>query len=724
MNQTSSSVRISETLPRSQSLSVQPIEPMMPVPLTPPSTPAGGMKPVAYLRYRWPLVVFLGGLLAVIFASIAWSVIPSDYSTYSMIRVSPQDPKLFFNEDPTGRSDFASYIKSQIGLLRSNMVFVSALRDSDVATLAMLRDQPDPYRFLEEKLVIESPEGSELIRLRLNGEDPHAITKIVNAIHNAYFKEVVEKERQKKTNRLGELEKEITRLRDVLDKKILPNPDKPDAKTDVETLPGIGSQVAASQFTKLKDTIAALDTQIANYEAEKDRIIKRAENPQNDLPAPPPGFLTQLEADPAIVTLQKRLTTIEGNLNYANQLNPDNPDHPIKVGYRKRIKELQEDLKRVRQERIDEFQQGQLGAVVKAHQENREKIEADITALKTRRDRTQKELEEYQAKLVKLTPGAGNIPRNFDNDDKQTTEGQISSMISRKRLLESELNAPDRVQSVQLASVPMKKEIKKQLMGTAVAGLMGFLLVGLGVILYESKVRRVMSFNDARQNSLSPIMGVIPNMQTKYGQPTPESVFAEEAFEKTRLTLLDQFGRGGGKVIAISSAIGDEGRPMLAVEMAIAFTKSGRKTLIVDFDLRNPTIHHAFGVPNEVGVSDIFGNNVDLPDAVKILPAGLAVLPAGEWNECVRARLSSEEVASFLDHLRQHFDVVIVNTHPVLMVAESAPIIRHSDGVVLSVEKFETRLPMMTRAQEKIVSLAPPVFGVVYHGAKKEECWN
>lgn len=724
MNQTTSPVRIAESAPSFPAMTAQTLEPMMPVPVPSPSPSPSGIKPLAYLRYRWPLVVFLGGLLATIFASIAWSVIPSEYSTYSVIRVSPQDPKLFFNEDPTGRSDFASYIKTQIGLLRSNLVLVAALRDPEVASLPILRDQPDPYRYLEEKLIIESPEGSELIKPRLNGEDPRAITLIVNAVHNAFFKEVVENERKKKQTRLAELDKEITRLRDELNRRFLPKSENAEVKPEVETLPGIGTQVAASQFTKLKEALAILDTQISNLEMEKDRLIKRSETPEMDLPPPPQTFLTQLENDPAIVNLQKRLANVESNLNYANQLNPENPDHPIKVAYRKRIKELQEDLKRVRQERIAEFQQGQLLAVQKTNKENREKIEADITALKNRRDRSQRELEEYQAKLVKLTPGANNAPRDFQKVDNETTEAQISRMIERKRLLESELNAPDRVQSVQLAAVPMKKEMKKQLMGTIFAAFMGFALVGLGVILFESKVRRVLSFQEVRQNSQAPILGVIPNLQTKYGQPTPESIFAEEAFEKTRLSLLDQFGRSGGRVIVVTSALQEEGRPTLAVELAIAFTKSARKTLIVDFDLRNPTIHYAFGVPNELGVCEIFGADADLPETVKILPAGLAVLPAGQWSDRVRARISSDEIASFLEHLRQNFEVIIVNTHPVLMVAESAPLIRHADAVILSVEKFETRLPMMMRAQEKIISLAPPVFGVVYHGANKEECWN
>jgi hypothetical protein len=76
------------------------------MPEAPASEGGSGLKPIQYLRYRWATVVFLGGLLASVFAFTAYSVIPAKYTTYSIIRVAPQDPRIFYNEDPR-RGDFA-----------------------------------------------------------------------------------------------------------------------------------------------------------------------------------------------------------------------------------------------------------------------------------------------------------------------------------------------------------------------------------------------------------------------------------------------------------------------------------------------------------------------------------------------------------------------------------------------------------------------------------------
>src|SRR5262245_58843664 len=180
---------------------------------------AAGLKPLEYLRYRWATVVFLGGLLGSVLAFTAYSLIPAKYTTYSIVRVSPQDPRIFFNEDPHGRGDFASYLKTQAGVLRSHFVLTAALRDPEVAALPMLRAQDDPVRFLEEEMQIDFSDGSELIKPKLSGDDPRAITLIVNAIHDAFFTEVVEAERTRKKVRLKAIDDSIAGMQQDLEKK-------------------------------------------------------------------------------------------------------------------------------------------------------------------------------------------------------------------------------------------------------------------------------------------------------------------------------------------------------------------------------------------------------------------------------------------------------------------------------------------------------------------------
>jgi capsular exopolysaccharide synthesis family protein len=252
--------------------------------------------------------------------------------------------------------------------------------------------------------------------------------------------------------------------------------------------------------------------------------------------------------------------------------------------------------------------------------------------------------------------------------------------------------------------------------------LIAFLLVGLGVVAYESRVQRTMSLADIQKATLGPILGAIPSVNTATGEPTPDMALAEEAIEKTRANLMQQFGRPGGKVIMVTSALTDEGRTFMARELSLSFARAGGQTLLVDFDLRMPNLHEMFEVDNEVGLCELLTGESDLPTAAKILPYGIALLPSGKWSDVVRQYLSPGRIAEVLGELRARFDYVIVNAHPILTVAETSLVGRAADAVVLTVEKYESRLPLVSRAQEKIAALAPEAFGVVVIGATRDEC--
>src|SRR5262245_7123806 len=248
----------------------------VPPPRPPEPAPEGGngLKPLEYVRYRWATIVFLGGALAAAMAFGAYSVIPAKYSTYSIIRVAPQDPRIYFNEDPHGRGDFASYLKTQAGVLRSHFVLTAALRDPEVAALPMLKEQVDPVRFLEEELQIEFSDGSELIKPKLAGDDPRAIALIVNAIHDAFFSEVVEAERKRKQVRLKQIEDSITSMQQDLERKF---PAAPPGNADqpAESLPGVGPSLAASQVARLREKLDAAEVRQKQLEADKKRLATK-----------------------------------------------------------------------------------------------------------------------------------------------------------------------------------------------------------------------------------------------------------------------------------------------------------------------------------------------------------------------------------------------------------------------------------------------------------------
>ncbi|HEX3152700.1 MAG TPA: hypothetical protein VHR66_31800 [Gemmataceae bacterium] len=689
------------------------------VPPRPPEGDSGpGLKPLEYLRYRWVTVAFLGTLVASVLAFTAYSLIPAKYTTYAIIRVAPQDPRIYYNEDPHGRSDFGSYLKTQAGFLHSHHVLVAALRDPEVAALPMLREQVDPVRFLEEELIIDFNDGSELIKPKLSGDDPRAITMIVNAVYDAFFSEVVEGERKQKQLRLKQIEDNVTAMQQELEKK-LPPPAKKDDQP-AESLPGVGPSLAASQVARLREKLDNAEVRQKQLEDEKRRILYRRAHPESEQVPVPPGFVAQLEGDPAIVAINRQVALWQRQIAHLLELD-SNRDNPGVKDLERKIADAAKDREQVRKERVAEFQKSQTEETIRRSHADEEKIDVEIAGLKIVQDKTHAEMKEYEAKLAKILPEVDG-PKDFGKVDNKSRSEIISGMMEKANLLRLELAAPTRAQRWQKAAVPMKREIRKQLLGTIAAGLIGFVLVGLGVVAYESRIRRVISVADVQKATLGPILGAIPPVYTATGQPTQDLALAEEAIEKTRAALMQQFGRPGGKVIVVTSALQDEGRAFMARELALSFARAGGQTLLADFDLRHPTMHEPFDVPNEVGFCELLTGETDLPTAARILPHGIAMVSAGQWADVVRQYLSADRVASVLSELRARFDFVIVCAHPILSVAETSLASRAADGVVLTVEKYESRLPLVSRAQEKIAALAPEAFGVVVLNASHDEC--
>ena len=681
----------------------------------------GGLKPLEYLRYRWMTVVFLGGLLGGAFALAAYLTIPAKYTTYSIIRVSPQDPRIFYNEDPQGRSDFASYLKTQAGMLRSHFVLNAAIRDPEIAALPMLREQPDPVRFLEEELLVDMQDGSELIKPKLSGDDPKAITMIVNSIHDAFFREIVEAERTRKQARLAAMETAIDRMQTDLEKQSAKPKDGKEEAKPAESLPGVGPALAASQLTRLREKLDAIDVRRRQIEAEKVRLAKRKENMEAELPGAPPGYYASLDNDPAVAGISRQLAQWQKQLTFQMELNADPKNKGI-LELKQKIADQTAEREKLKKARMDEYRESMREETKRRLEGEGEKMDAELVAAKIVHEKTASEIEEYEAKLAAILPPGEGGTRDFMKVDSTSRASIISQMMEKANLLRLELAAPSRVQAFQKAAAPMKKDIKKQLIGTAGGLLAGLMLVGFGVVAYESRVKRAMTLADVQKTTLGPILGAIPMVNPTADAPTPEMALAEEAIEKVRANLMHQFGRAGGKVILVTSAVTEDGNGFLSRELALSFARAGARTILVDFDLRSPTLHDLFDVPNDTGFTAFLSGEADLPGAAQVTPYGMAVLPAGPWSDHVRQHLSAEKLGMRLGQLRDSFDAVIVNAHPILSVAETALAGRSADAVLLTVEKFESRLTHVSRAQEKIATLMPDAFGVVFLGASRDEC--
>ena len=140
------------------------------------------------LRVHSVLFVTLGGLSAAGLAAAAWILVPAKYTSYALIHVAQTNPSLMpLPTDAGSRAEFAAFIKTQAGKIKSTRTMIGAQRDPGVAQLPMLRREEDPVGFLEDKILPEFSETSELLKVSLTGEDPVQVAKIVNAVVKSYM---------------------------------------------------------------------------------------------------------------------------------------------------------------------------------------------------------------------------------------------------------------------------------------------------------------------------------------------------------------------------------------------------------------------------------------------------------------------------------------------------------------------------------------------------------
>ncbi len=155
------------------------------------------------------------------------------------------------------------------------------------------------------------------------------------------------------------------------------------------------------------------------------------------------------------------------------------------------------------------------------------------------------------------------------------------------------------------------------------------------------------------------------------------------------------------RVIMISSAVGGEGKTTLATQLALSLSRAGRRTVLVDFDLRRPSFDEMFGMSLEPGVCEALRRQESVGEMVHETAAeNLAVLTAGRWDRGALSALSNGAAAAIFKELRADYDFIVVDTSPVLPVADARFVSQYVDSVVLSVFRDVSEAPKITAACE------------------------
>ena len=196
----------------------------------------------------------------------------------------------------------------------------------------------------------------------------------------------------------------------------------------------------------------------------------------------------------------------------------------------------------------------------------------------------------------------------------------------------------------------------------------------------------------------------------------------EEVYRILRTNLRVAMADLERPTVLFTSARGGEGKTSTVVNLARVMALAGQRVVVVDLDLRQPDIHNAFGISNERGAADVLRRREDLADCMQYLaieqapeqpPRGLYVLPSGPVPGDPSELLSARRTAELLEVLAGAADVVLVDSAPVLPVADTLVLGRLVGGAVLVVEARRTPVPVVNQAKDTLIRNRTRILGVV-----------
>ncbi len=290
------------------------------------------------------------------------------------------------------------------------------------------------------------------------------------------------------------------------------------------------------------------------------------------------------------------------------------------------------------------------------------------------------------------------------------------------------------VQSEQAATAPSAPSSPKVLRNT-VLGLVLGLLVGLGVaFLLQRLDRRLRDPSDLEEVYGVPLLGVVPESPAlRQGQDPADHAGELPPAEAEIFGLLRAHIRYFNvdrdlRTVAVVSAAPGDGKSTVARGLAIATATVGSRVLFLEADLRRPMAARYFGVEREPGVAEVLVGQCSLEDAVQRVefatrkgsPIGLDVLVAGGVLPPNPPQvIESQAMAALLAEARDNYELVVIDTPPLVLLPDAFPLLRQSDGVLIVSRLGANSRDVAARLRETLTSVDAPVVGVIANGYKR-----
>lgn len=288
--------------------------------------------------------------------------------------------------------------------------------------------------------------------------------------------------------------------------------------------------------------------------------------------------------------------------------------------------------------------------------------------------------------------------RSQRDADKQLYE----TVLARFNEINLQERAPQKADArvISRASTPLEPSFPRKSLTMAAAIVGSAMLAVMVVFLIEYMDSGFRSLQQLQQQAYVPALGIVPRLSVLEGRRyTPEEFVLDEpnslyseSIRTIRTSLMLSSIDRPPKSVMFTSSVPAEGKTSTAVSVARAAAKAGQRTILIDCDLRKPSVHESLQVANGPGVVEVLTGAVDLDDALEIdLKSGLHYVTAGAKAPNPPDALGSVAMRQLINELEDRYDLVVLDTPPVLPVSDSLVLLRHVDKAVFLVRWGSTK---------------------------------
>jgi protein-tyrosine kinase len=201
----------------------------------------------------------------------------------------------------------------------------------------------------------------------------------------------------------------------------------------------------------------------------------------------------------------------------------------------------------------------------------------------------------------------------------------------------------------------------------------------------------------------------------------PRSPISEQ-YRTIRTNIQFSFVDKTMRSLMVTSAGPSEGKSTTVANLAVTFAQQGKKVLLIDADMRKPTMHYTFRLNNTIGLTNVLTQSIHLHAAYQETDIdNLFVLTSGPIPPNPAELLASKAMETFLEEAYKHFDLVIFDTPPVLAVTDAQILANKCDGTVLVVASGKTEIEAAVKAKELLLSANGKLLGVVLNKKKQKQ---